>query len=64
MSTLCETCAKQFKKNHIVFTANRFISIILTMVNNGSCVKSARDGCIRHVQILIVEKIQMLFLNA
>lgn len=34
------------------------------MVNNGSCVKSARDGCIRHVQILIVEKIQMLFSNA
>lgn len=34
------------------------------MVNNGSCVKSVRDGCIHHVQILIVEKIQMLFLNA
>jgi hypothetical protein len=34
------------------------------MVNNGSCVKNVRDGYIHHVQILIVDKIQMLSLNA
>ena len=52
------------KKNHIVFIVSRFISIIQTMVNNGSCVKNVRDGYIHHVQILIVDKIQMLSLNA